>query len=89
MAERCNDAHNHTSCFAATIILLRWIFEVQFPCIISGLSLQEKKSKAPKGLNKIIFGESTNEIMISGSDSERDVGAYMRIWELNTGSPGT
>lgn len=71
MAEKCNDAHNHTSCFAATIILLRWIFEVQFSCIISGLSLQEKKkkksySKAPRGLSKIVLTENTNEVTLSG-----------------------
>lgn len=69
MAEKCNDAHNHTSCFATTIILLRWIFEVQFSCIISGFSLQGKKksnSKAPKGLSKTVLAENTNEVMISG-----------------------
>lgn len=76
MAKKCNDAHNHTSCFATTIIILRRIFEVQFPCIISGLSLQEKKknkSKAPKGLNKIVLTENINAAMHSGSDSERDL----------------
>lgn len=70
MAEKCNDAHNHTSCFATTIILLRWIFEVQFPCIISSLSLQEEKnSKAPKGLNKTVLAENGKDVVLSGSGS--------------------